>query len=121
MKKSIPLAPAPDFSSLVPPDLSANAPSPTSSGMSLDNLSPEEADAVPDEGNATVGFKVHHRSSTTDISKDGKKKETHHVRMHVHNFEPHPPEESVPKKKLMASTDAAKAVQDNFAPPDGMP
>lgn len=119
MKKSIPLTAAPDFSSLVPPDLSANAPSPTSSGMALDNLSPEEDSAIPDEGKATVDYKVHHRSSDTNI-KDGDKKSKHHVRMHIHNFEPHPPEEKAPKKKLLSSTDAGGAVRDNFAP-DGMP
>jgi hypothetical protein len=120
MKKSIPLQPAPDFSSLVPPDLSPNAPSPTSSGMALDNLSPEEDSAIPDEGKATVDYKVHHRSSSTDISKEGDKKSSHHVRMHIHNFEPHPPEEKPAKKKLLSSTDAGKAVQDDFVP-DGTP
>ena len=116
MKKSIPLTSPPDFGSLVPADLSGNAPSPTSSGMSMDNLSPEEAGAIPDEGKATVHFKVHHRSSETDIGKEGDKKERHHVRMHVHEFEPHKEEEKPAKKKLLNSTDASKAVEDNFAP-----
>jgi hypothetical protein len=123
MKKSIPLTPAPDFSSLVPPDLAGNAPSPTSSGLSMDNLSPEEANAIPDEGTANVKFKVHHRSSKTDIGKDGDRSERHHVRMHVHEFEPHPPEVKPKKKKLLESTDAAQAAGDGLGglgggPPD---
>jgi hypothetical protein len=116
MKKSIPLATPPDFSSLVPPDLQQGAPNPTSSGMEMNDLSPEEDSAIPDTGKATVDYSVHHRSSRTDISKDGDKSSKHHVRMHIHNFEPHPPEAKSPKKKLMASTDAGKAVQDNFEP-----
>ena len=87
----------------------------------MDNLSPEEAEAIPDEGKATVNYKVHHRSSHTDIGKEpGDRKERHHVRMHIHEFEPHPEEEKKPKKKLMESRDAAKAVGDNFSP-DGAP
>ena len=120
MKKSIPLAAPPDFSSIIPPDLSSNAPSPTTSGMELDNLSPEEDSAIPDKFKATVDGSVHHRSSQTKIDKDGNRSTTHHVRMHIHNFEPHPPEEKPSKKKLLSSTDAGKAVQDNFAP-DGEP
>lgn len=120
MKKSIPLQTPPDFSSLVPPDLQQGAPSPTSSGMEMNDLSPEEDGAIPDTGKATVDYSVHHRSSRTEIGKDGDKKSTHHVRMHIHNFEPHPPEEKAPKKKLMDSGDASKAVGDAF-PPDGTP
>lgn len=88
--------------------------------MELDNLSPEEDSAIPDKFKATVDGSVHHRSSQTKIDKDGNKSTTHHVRMHIHNFEPHPPEEKAPKKKLMDSGDASKAVGDAF-PPDGTP
>lgn len=86
----------------------------------MDNLSPEEANAIPDEGKAQVHYKVHHRSSETSIGKEGDKKEKHHVRMHIHEFEPQPEEEKPKKKKLLDSTSAAKAVGDDFAP-DGTP
>jgi len=121
MKKSIQLQTPPDYSSLVPADLQPGgqtASPPTSSGIDMDNLSPEEADAIPDEGTANVGFKVHHRRSETKIHpKTGEKKESHSVRMHLHSFEPHPPEDAKPKKKLLQSTDAAEAVRDGTSVP----
>src|ERR1700693_1903226 len=106
MKKSIPLTSPPDFHSLVPVDISGAGapptPPPSTGGLDVDNLSPEEAEAIPDQGTANIGFKVHHRRSETHIAKDGKKSERHSVRMHVHNFEPHSEEAAPPvspKKK----------------------
>lgn len=83
----------------------------------MDNLSPEDASAIPDEGQATIGYKVHHRRSESHIHpRTGEKRETHSVRMHVHNFEPHSGEEkSAPKKKkLTESTDAQDAVREGM-------
>ena len=119
MKKSIPLQSPPDFNSIVPMDLQGGPNAPevppaTSSGMDMDNLSPEESAAIPDEGKATIHYKVHRRSSDTHIHpKSGEKREKHSVRMHVHNFEPHKEEEPPPpkKKKLTEQTDAQDAVR----------
>lgn len=85
----------------------------------MDGLSPEESEAIPDQGKATMNFKVHRRTSEKHIGKDGKSSEKHSVHMHVHEFEPHPPEAESPapkKKKLMESMDASKAVGDSFPP-----
>lgn len=125
MKKSIPLQSPPDYSSLMPVDVASQQagqgpPPPTTSGMDVDNLSPEEAGAIPDEGKATIHYKVHHRRSETHIHpKTGEKKESHSVRMHVHNFEPHQEEEkpAPKKKKLTESTDAQSAVRDGLTSP----
>jgi hypothetical protein len=134
MKKSIPLQSPPDFNSIVPPDLAGGSgppPPASTSGMDMDNLSPEEAGAIPNEGSATVKYKVHHRRSEQHINKDGKSRERHSIRMHVHDFEPHNDPDAVSgvvtppapprKKKLTASTNAQDAVMDNFSAPDGTP
>ena len=129
MKKQIQLAAPPDYSSLVPASMQAGGdegPPPTSSGMDMDNLSPEEASAVPDEGTANIGFKVHHRHSDTRIDKDGNKTEHHTVRMHVHHFEPHTPEAKPKGKKLTDSTNASAAAGEGLGAagslgPDGTP
>ncbi len=121
MKKSIPLQSPPDYGNLIGPGITSEAatqPPPSTSGMDMDNLSGEEANAIPDEGTASVGFKVHHRRSETRIHpKTGEKSEHHSVSLHVHSFEPHPPPEAPKKKKLMESTDAAEAVRDGTASP----
>jgi len=113
-KKKIALQQPPDFSSIVPADLSGNAPSPTSSGIDMHNLAPEQANSIPDEGSAHVGFKVHRRSSETRIHPEtGDKTEHHSVHMHLSHF--HPSDEEAPKKKkLTDSTDAADAVRDGI-------
>lgn len=121
MKKSIPLQSPPDYGSLIGPGITSEAaatPPPSTSGLDVDNLSPEEANAIPDEGTANVGFKVHHRRSEVHIHpKSGEKTEKHSVRMHVNSFEPHPPPEAPKKKKLMESTDAAEAVRNGTSVP----
>jgi hypothetical protein len=50
--KKIPLQAPPDFSSMVPPDVSAQnePPPPTSDGLSIDNMSPEQANSIPKKG-----------------------------------------------------------------------
>ena len=86
--------------------------------MDIDNLSPEESNAIPNEGSANIKFKVHHRKSETHIDKKGEKTERHHIRMHVHDFSPHEEEakEAPKKKKLTASTNAQDAVMDGLNP-----
>jgi hypothetical protein len=109
------------------PAESSQEPNPVSSGLDIDNLSPEQAQDIPDEGHATIHYKVHHRRSEEHI-RNGEKKERHHVRMHVTHFEPHhraetkegaqekPGEEKPKRKRLLASTDAQDAVRQYLAP-----
>ena len=96
--KKIPLQAPPDFHSLVPPDL--DGPSPTSSGMDMDNLSPEQAESIPDKGTAHVGYNVHRRTSETRIHpKTGEKTEHHSVHMKLSHFEPQDQEEGSPEEE----------------------
>lgn len=111
----------PDYTSLVPPDVSGQQ-QPASSGMDLDNLPPEAANSIPDEGKGTVHYRVHHRRSEKRIAPDGKTTEHHSVRMHVTHFEPHYPEseegehEEKPKaKSKKLQKDAQEAVREHFA------
>jgi hypothetical protein len=123
-KKKISLNPPPNFNSIAhigPMGLDTGG-APSSSGFDMDNLSPEQANSIPDEGQGTAHFKVHKRSSDTQIDPEtGEKTEKHSVRMHIHGFEPHEAddkEEKKPKKKqkLTENMDAQDAVRNNFMP-----
>lgn len=92
-----------------------------SDGMNVDNMSPEQANSIPDEGDATVGYKVHRRQSETHIAKDGSKKEKHSVHMHVTHFHPHGDadkkdgdDKEPQKKSKKIQKDAQEAVREHF-------
>jgi hypothetical protein len=120
----IPIQAPPDFSSMVPPDVASQGepPPPTSDGVSIDNLSPEQANSIPDDGEAKVGFKkTHHRSEKT-IHPDGSSTEKHHVRLALTHFHPQKEEkegadeEEAPKKSKKLQRNAQQAVADHFGP-----
>jgi hypothetical protein len=116
---NIPLQTPPDLGSIMPSDLSQQGPpTPSASGLSLNDLGPEQGAAIPDEGKATIHYKVHHRRSEEHHNRDGSKRSRYHVHMHVTKFEPHGKgnengeEEKKPKKKLSESKDAQEAARD---------
>lgn len=119
----IPIQPPPDFSSLVPPDVASQGepPPPTSDGMSIDNLSPEQANSIPDEGKAEVGFKKTHHRSEKNIHPDGSSTEKHSVRLAMTHFHPKKEEseengeEEPVKKKAKIGKSAHQAVADHFS------
>ena len=119
--KKIPLQAPPDFSSMVPPDVSGEEAPPTSPGMEMNDLSPDQANSIPDSGEANVGFtKVHHRSEK-HIHPDGSTTEKHHVKLNLTHFHPHKDdkeedkEEEAPKSKKI-QRNAQQAVADHFGP-----
>lgn len=115
----IPIQAPPDFSSIVPPDVAAGgqAPPPTSDGVSIDNMGPEQANSIPDSGVAKVGFKKTHHRIEKNIHPDGSTTEKHHVRLSLHHFEPQADEkmdEESPKKGKKLVRDAGQAVAEHF-------
>ena len=132
---------APDLGSILPMGLAttSSGDNPTSDGLQLHGLDQTQHDAIPDEGRATIHYKVHHRKSEEKIDRDGQKHSHHSVRMHVTGFEPHTKETAMPnakegrhesydeeedkkekkerpRRKLTESRDAQRAVKEYLSP-----